>query len=124
MEYLSHWVDAHIRDGEVVLKKPVLFSEVGSPLGEKMQGVFVRDILLKQVFDKIYDSARKREAGAGALVWQLLLEGMDRKYGDKFSLVARQHPSTYKLLREQSCRLNSISSQNTTNRKLHHMVHC
>lgn len=116
-------MDAHISDGENVLKKPVLFSEVGSPLGKKMQGVYVRDILLKEVFDKIYDSAKKREAGAGALVWQLLLEGME-KYGDQFSLVAREHPSTYKLMIEQSCRLKSISSQGKTNRKLNHMDHC
>ncbi|WOH12139.1 hypothetical protein DCAR_0831638 [Daucus carota subsp. sativus] len=123
VDYLSHWMDAHIRDGQDVLKKPVLFSEFGSPLRKKLDGPYDRDILLKQVYDKIYESAKRREAGAGVLIWQLLLEGM-QQYGDEYSLVAREHPSTYKLIVEQSRRVNNISSQVETNRKLHRMGHC
>ena len=116
-------MDAHIRDGQDVLKKPVLFSEFGSPLRKKLDGPYERDILLKQVYDKIYESAKKREAGAGVLIWQLLLEGM-QQYGDEYSLVAREHPSTYKLIVQQSRRVNNVSSQVETNRKLHRMDHC
>lgn len=116
-------MDAHIRDGEDVLKKPVLFSEFGSPLRKEKEGPYDRDILLKHVYDKIYESAKKREAGAGVLIWQLLLEGMNQ-YGDEFSLVAREHPSTYKLIVQQSSRLKNVSSHGITNRRVHRMGQC
>ncbi|XP_010252627.1 PREDICTED: mannan endo-1,4-beta-mannosidase 6-like [Nelumbo nucifera] len=115
--YLSKWVDYHVNDSEYVLKKPVLFTEVGSSLHAKEQGTYDRDFLLKIVYDKIYESAKRRQAGAGALIWQLLVEKME-DYGDQFSLVAWEHPSTYKLILEQSCRLRSIFYEGKTNRKL------
>lgn len=116
-------MDAHIKDGQDVLKKPVLFSEFGSPLRKKLEGPYDRDILLKQVYDKIYESAKKREAGAGVLIWQLLVEGM-KQYRDEFSLVAREHPSTYKLIVQQSIRLKNVSSQGKTKRKFHQIGRC
>lgn len=123
IDYLSLWVDAHVRDGEDVLKKPVLFTEVGSPLRMKQQGSYDRDIVLQTVYDKIYASAKKREAGSGALVWQLLVEGLE-DYSDQFSFIARDHPSTYKLILEQSCRLQNLSSRGQTSRKLHQSDPC
>lgn len=108
VEYLSRWVDAHIRDSENVLKKPVLFTEVGAPLSIQTGGEYDRDVLFKTVYNKIYESAKKREAGAGALIWQLLVEGVE-EYRDQFSFVAWSYPSTYKLILDQSCRLRNIN---------------
>ncbi|PON34043.1 1,4-alpha-glucan-branching enzyme [Parasponia andersonii] len=115
--FLSHWVDSHIRDSDYVLKKPVLFTEFGSSLrlNKKAED---RNLLLKTVFDRIYESAKKREAGAGALIWQLLVEGAD-EYADQFSLVAWDHPSIYKLITRQSCRLRRILFSANTNQELH-----
>lgn len=107
VEYLSSWVDSHVNDSEHVLKKPVLFSEVGSHLRVKKNGTYDRDILLKIVYDKVYESAKKGQAAAGALIWQLMVEGM-QSYQDEFSLVASEHPSTYKLIAQQSCRLRNL----------------
>lgn len=117
VKYLSRWVSAHVSDGENVLKKPVLFTEVGAPLSVEGGGVRDRDVLLKTVYDKIYESAEKREAGAGVLIWQLLVEGVD-EYRDKFSFVAWKYPSTYKLISEQSCRLRNTSSDAYKRRKI------
>ncbi|XP_061954806.1 mannan endo-1,4-beta-mannosidase 6-like [Populus nigra] len=110
--YLSHWVDSHISDGDIALRKPVLFTEVGSSRHVDENGVFDRDVLLKTVYDKIYESAKKRRAGAGAgaFIWQLLVEGVDG-YSDDFSFVPQDYPSTYKLIKQQSCRLQSISAK-------------
>jgi len=114
MNFISRWLDSHISDGENILKKPVLVTEVGCPLHVKDQGSYDRDTLLKAVYDKIFESAKKGQAGAGALIWQLLVEGME-EYGDRFSFVAWKHPSTYKLIAEQSCRLNAFwKSKSTT----------
>jgi mannan endo-1,4-beta-mannosidase len=46
--------------------------------------VFDRDVLLKTVYDKIYESAKKRRAGA--FIWQLLVEGVDG-YTDKTTIM-------------------------------------
>ncbi|KAL5574799.1 hypothetical protein UlMin_016498 [Ulmus minor] len=112
-KFLSNWVDSHIRDGENVLKKPVLFTEVGSSLRINKQAHDVNSFL-KTVYDKIYESAKKRQAGAGALIWQLLVEGVE-EYADQFSIVAWDHPSTFKLITRQSCRLQTIFSNSKTN---------
>nr|GMD11353.1 mannan endo-1,4-beta-mannosidase 6-like [Ipomoea batatas] len=80
-----------------------------------------RDTLLRIVYDRIYESAKNRRAGAGALYWQLLVEGMGKQYGDRFSLVAWQHPSTLKLITEQSFRLQNASYQSQTNTNLSHV---
>ncbi|OMO64742.1 Glycoside hydrolase, family 5 [Corchorus olitorius] len=112
--FLSRWVDSHISDGDHVLKKPVLFTEVGSVVDVNNQGLADKDSLLKTVYDKIYESAKNRQAGAGALIWQLLVEGVEEYGGDRFSFIAWDNPSTYKLILKQSCRLRSMlkSSQN------------
>ncbi|XP_021719887.1 mannan endo-1,4-beta-mannosidase 6-like [Chenopodium quinoa] len=107
LDFLSHWLDSHISDSENILKKPVLFTEVGYPLHVKGENVHYGDNLMGTVYDKIFESAKKGQAGAGSLIWQLLVEGME-EFGDRFSVVAWNHPSTYKLIAEQSCRLKSI----------------
>lgn len=107
LDFVSQWLDSHISFGENILKKPVLFTEVGYPLHVKGEGGGYGDTLLRIVYDRIYESAKKGGAGAGALIWQLLVEEME-EYGDRFSLVAWKYPSTYKLIVEQSCRLKSI----------------
>lgn len=121
--YLSLWVDSHISDGDSLLRKPVLFTEVGFTWHVNKKGVYDRDVLLKIVYDKIYESAKKRQAGAGALIWQLLVEGVE-EYSDHFSFVPLDYPSTYKLITEQSCRLQSISEKGKSEGKLHHKDPC
>ncbi|KAF8030279.1 hypothetical protein BT93_E2659 [Corymbia citriodora subsp. variegata] len=115
------WI--HIRDGDDILKKPVLFTEVVSSSQQNQQGSYQRDIFLKMVYDKIYESSKKRQAGAGALIWQLLVDDM-QGYVDQFSFVAWNHLSTYKLIIEQSCRLRRTFVKEETNRKYRHNDPC
>ncbi|XP_057537563.1 mannan endo-1,4-beta-mannosidase 6-like [Amaranthus tricolor] len=107
LDFISRWLESHISDGEKILDKPVLFTEVGYPLHVKGNDANYSDSLLKMVYGSIFESAKKGQAGAGALIWQLLVEGME-EYGDKFSLVAWKHPFAYKLIVEQSCKLRRI----------------
>lgn len=74
--------------------------------------------LLKIVYDRIYESAKKREAGAGALIWQLVVEGVE-EYSDQYSLIAWDYPSTYELITKQSCRLRRIFSLSKTTKDEH-----
>lgn len=112
LKYFSKWVTSHIDDGEQVLKKPVLFTEFGLSSLCKDYEASHRDLLLKTMYDKIYESARKGGAGSGSLVWQFVLEGME-EYGDEFSFVPWQRSSTYKLIVEQSCRLQTLVESET-----------
>ena len=107
LDFISRWLESYISDGEKILDKPVLFTEVGYPLHVKGNDANYSDSLLKMVYGSIFESAKKGQAGAGALIWQLLVEGME-EYGDKFSLVAWKHPFAYKLIVEQSCKLRRI----------------
>ncbi|XP_051135276.1 mannan endo-1,4-beta-mannosidase 6-like [Andrographis paniculata] len=109
VKYLSKWADAHISDGENLLKKPVLFTEVGALSTMEKAGLYDRDVLFKTIYDKIYNSARKRGAGGGVLIWQLLVDGVE-EYSDEFSFVAGTFPSTRKLILHQSCRLRYASN--------------
>eukprot|EP00257_Ricinus_communis_P005881 XP_002520563.2 mannan endo-1,4-beta-mannosidase 6 [Ricinus communis] len=117
-DYLSLWMDSHVSDGDFVLRKPVLFTEVGSIWHVNKKGANDRDILLKIVYDKIYDWAKKRQAGAGALIWQLLVEGVE-EYSDQFSIVPWDYPATYKLIQEQSYRLQNLSIASRKNTEVH-----
>ncbi|KAG9156422.1 hypothetical protein Leryth_022843 [Lithospermum erythrorhizon] len=118
LKYLSHWMDAHINDADNVLKKPVLFTEVGSHLITNHGEQYQIDAILKTVYDKVYESAKKKGAGAGALIWQLLVEGAER-YTDRFAFVAWKHPSTHKLIVDQSCRLRELYPHGLPNKRLH-----
>ena len=110
-------MDSHISDGDYVLKKPVLITEFGSSLRMHKKADNI-NLLLKTVYDRIYKSAKTRQAGAGALIWQLLVEGVD-DYADQFSLVAWDHPAIYKLITRQSCRLRRILFNGKRNPELH-----
>ena len=107
IRYLSSWVDSHLNDSEHILKNPILFTQVGFLQGDVANSTADRDVLLRVVYDKIYDSARKLQAGGGALIWQLMVEGT-HMYHDNFSMVAWDHPTTYKLIKEHSCRLQML----------------
>lgn len=108
---MSKWILSHIEDGDKELKKPVMFTEFGlSNLNSDFQPS-QRDRLYKTVLDIIYKSAKRNRSGAGALIWQFFVEGME-EYNDDFGIVPWERPSIYKLITEQSCRLARIRGLN------------
>ncbi|KAH9609603.1 hypothetical protein KSS87_014075 [Heliosperma pusillum] len=109
MNFVSKWMDSHISDAENILKKPVVFTEVGCRTDVKGQGIYNRKSMFTTVYDKIFESAKKGQAGGGAMIWQLLVEDMN-EYGDPFSLVAWNEPTIYQLILKQSCRLQRSDS--------------
>lgn len=113
-KFVTKWMLSHIEDGQQELNKPVFFTEYGySNLNKDFQPA-QRDQCYKNILDIIYKSARKKQAGAGALLWQLVVEGMEES-NDDFGIVPWETVSTYSILTEQSCRLariNGIAHQN------------
>lgn len=104
VQYISKWVASHIEDGDRELMKPVMFSEFGLSNKNKKFDHSHRDLLYESIYDLIYESARKNGAGAGALIWQLVVGGME-EYNDDYGFVPGERPSLFRLLKRQSCRL-------------------
>ncbi|CAA2987578.1 mannan endo-1,4-beta-mannosidase 2-like [Olea europaea subsp. europaea] len=107
LKFVSKWMLSHIEDGDKELKKPVMFTEFGLSTENDDFDPSQRDRFYKVILDIAYKSAKKQRSGAGAFVWQFLVEGME-KYNDDFGIVPWERPSTYRLFTEQSCRLARI----------------
>lgn len=98
---------SHIEDGEKELKKPVMFTEFGlSSLNKDFEHA-QRDQYYKRIYDIMYKSAKRGGAGAGAFIWQFLVEGME-EYNDDFGMVPLEKPTIYSLVVTHSCRLASV----------------
>ncbi|KAF9610824.1 hypothetical protein IFM89_025190, partial [Coptis chinensis] len=107
LKFVKEWMLSHIDDGDHILKKPVLFTEFGLSKNKKNFEPSNRDRFYKTIFDTIYKSAGKNGAGAGALAWQFMVEGME-EYSDDYGIVPWEIPSIYKLIKEQSRKLAEI----------------
>lgn len=103
-KFFNAWVDAHIKDATEILQMPVLFSEFG--LFDSQHRV----ALYTSMYDRIYESAKQRGAGGGALAWQLLDEDMARLWNDGFAIFPGEDHSMVHLIKRQSCRLKVLSS--------------
>uniref|UniRef100_A0A2P2IX02 mannan endo-1,4-beta-mannosidase n=1 Tax=Rhizophora mucronata TaxID=61149 RepID=A0A2P2IX02_RHIMU len=117
LTFISKWMLSHIEDGHYELNKPVFFTEYGlSNLNKDFQPT-QRDRFYKTVLDIINKSAKRNQSGAGALIWQLFVEGMEES-NDDFGIVPWERPSIYKLLTKQSCRLARLGGFIQENRNL------
>ncbi|KAM4103887.1 hypothetical protein ACJW30_06G112700 [Castanea mollissima] len=110
-KFVSKWMLSHIEDGDRELKKPVMFTEFGLSNLNKDYQPSQRDRFYKTIYDVIHKSAKKNRAGAGALVWQFFVGGME-EYNDDFGIVPWERRPTYILITEQSCKLARIRGLN------------
>lgn len=117
LKFVSKWMLSHIEDGDKELKKPVIFTEYGLSNESKTYEPSQRDKFFKTVLDIINKSAKKNRSGAGSMVWQLFVEGMEQ-YNDDYGIVPRENTSTYRLFRKQSCRLATRQGLVTENENL------
>lgn len=108
---------SHIEDGDKELKKPVMFTEFGLSNENKDFEPSQRDTFYGTIYNIIYKSAKKNGSGAGALIWQLFIEGMD-EFNDDFGIVPWERPSIYSLIVGQSCRLARIHGPTQQQRNL------
>lgn len=108
---------SHVEDGDKELKKPVMFTEFGLSNENKDFEPSQRDTFYRTIYDIIYKSAKKNGSGAGALIWQLFIEGME-EFNDDFGIVPWERPSMYSLIVGQSCRLARIHGPTQQQRNL------
>lgn len=107
LKFVSKWMISHIEDGDKELKRPVMFTEFGLSTENKDFTPAQRDRFYQVILNIMYKSAMKNRAGAGSLVWQFLVEGME-DFNDDFGIIPWKRQSTYKLFTEHSCRLARV----------------
>ncbi|KAK8685773.1 hypothetical protein V6N13_124807 [Hibiscus sabdariffa] len=107
LSFLNNWLDAHIRDAKVILRKPILLTEFGKSWKDPGFSTYRRDQLYNTVYYKIYSSAKTGGPASGGLFWQLLAEGMD-SFRDGYELVLSESSSTASVIAQQSHKLDQI----------------
>ncbi|ESQ54425.1 hypothetical protein EUTSA_v10025261mg [Eutrema salsugineum] len=110
LKFVVKWMQSHVEDGMKELKKPVLFTEFGLSNLNKDYEPSQRERFYRIIFDVVYKSAKRRKSGAGTLVWQLFMEGMEG-FNDEFGIVPHEQDSMYRLMIEQSCRLGRVTGR-------------
>lgn len=110
LKFVVKWMQSHIEDGFKELKKPVLFTEFGLSNLNKDYEPSQREKFYRIIFDVVYKSAKRKKSGAGTLVWQLFMDGMET-FSDDFGIVPHEQDSIYKLMIEQSCRLGKVTGR-------------
>lgn len=63
--------------------------------------------MYESILSIVYKSAKRNRSGAGALVWQFLVSGME-DYTDDYGIVPGESPSTQSLFIKHSCRLAKL----------------
>lgn len=107
LAFVNKWLTSHIEDAQNILRKPVLLAEFGKSKSDPGFSTSQRDQLFANVYYKIYSSAKRGGPAVGGLFWQLLTEGMD-SYGDDYTIVLSQCPSTANIIAQQSHKLSLI----------------
>lgn len=113
VSFVQNWIATHLEDGSKILKKPVLFAEFGKSSKDPGFSMGERDNLFDMVYKHVCASASRRGAGAGAMFWQLMTEGMSSN-GDGYEVVLSQNPSTASIISVQSHKLAELSHIFTT----------
>lgn len=113
VSFVQNWIATHLEDGSKILKKPVLFAEFGKSSKDPGFSMGERDNLFDMIYKHVCASASRRGAGAGAMFWQLMTEGMSSN-GDGYEVVLSQNPSTASIISVQSHKLAELSHIFTT----------
>ncbi|KAL3525355.1 hypothetical protein ACH5RR_013727 [Cinchona calisaya] len=107
ISFMNEWLDVHFQDAKYMLGKPVMVTEFGKSWKDSGFSNYERDVLFNDVYFKIYSSAKQGGPAAGALFWQLLVEGLDN-FRDGYEIVLSQSPSTANVIAQQSRKLHLI----------------
>ncbi|KAJ6794341.1 putative mannan endo-1,4-beta-mannosidase 9 [Iris pallida] len=106
LAFIQSWITSHANDAGGVIGKPLLVAEFGK--NTKTAAAWQRDNLYWAVYNSVYNSAKAGGAAAGALFWQLMVDGMDN-WRDGYEVVFSQSPSTADVIDQQSLRIFGLN---------------
>lgn len=110
-KFVENWIQAHVNDSQLVIKKPIIVSEFGKSSRSSGYTVGVRDTYLGNVFGAVYNCARARGPCGGALFWQVMAVGMEN-WSDGYEIFMEESPSTVGVIEQQSRRIASLNKMN------------
>lgn len=109
-EFVYKWLESHIEDSDLVLKKPFLLAEFGQSLRlPKDYNMTTRDSYFENIYETIYVCARNEGPCGGAIFWQAMAKGMEN-YDDGYEVVLEDNPNIAGIITLQSLRLESLRS--------------
>ncbi|KAF7824943.1 Mannan endo-1,4-beta-mannosidase 5 [Senna tora] len=104
--FMQKWMTSHWEDSERILKKPLVLSEFGKSKKDKGYSINARDSYMNFVYSS-FNNLAENGTFSGAMVWQLLDEGMD-PYDDGYEIVLSQDTSTNSIITHQSSQIASF----------------
>ncbi|KAL5717231.1 mannan endo-1,4-beta-mannosidase [Ranunculus cassubicifolius] len=105
--FVQKWLQEHIEDSTIVLKKPILFAEFGKSSNVTAFKISERDNYFETVYSEIYASAESGGGCYGSLFWQVLGKEMDGMR-DGYEVVFEESPSTAYVIAQQSHKLADL----------------
>ncbi|XP_058778565.1 mannan endo-1,4-beta-mannosidase 4-like [Vicia villosa] len=108
-EFVDKWIEAHLKDADTVLGKPIILAEFGKSSRESPEYTIAkRDSYFQKIYNAIYTSAASGGSCAGAMFWQLLSQGMD-SFGDGYEVILEDSLSTAEIIKQQSTIMSNIT---------------
>ncbi|KAK3229733.1 hypothetical protein Dsin_001614 [Dipteronia sinensis] len=107
MQFPLRWMTNHWTDSKNMIKKPLIFSELGKSNRDPGYNINVRDSFLNTVYTNIYNLAKNGGTMGGALVWQLVAQGME-PYFEGYEVVLFPNLSTRNVIAQQSKQMTSL----------------
>ncbi|RAL43003.1 unnamed protein product [Cuscuta campestris] len=108
MAFMVRWISSHWQDAENILKKPLVLAEFGKSSHDPGYTLTARDTFITNVYRDAYNLAHTGGTMAGAMIWQLMAEGMEG-WDDGYSIVLADYPSTARIIAGQSYVMASLS---------------
>nr|XP_043616276.1 mannan endo-1,4-beta-mannosidase 5-like [Erigeron canadensis] len=118
MGFMQKWMSSHYEDSRNVIKKPLVVAEFGKSSKDPEYSVNKRDSYMNSVYRNIYMEARTGGTVGGALVWQIMADGMS-SYGDGYEIILADSPSTDSIISQQSHTMTTLSHVLKTGRPQH-----
>ncbi|KAK4282647.1 hypothetical protein QN277_014001 [Acacia crassicarpa] len=107
-DFVDKWVQAHIKDCNDVLRKPILLSEFGKSSKSEGYSLEKRDKYFQKLYDAVYGSARSGGSCGGGLFWHVMAQGMDG-FHDGYEVILQDSSSTINIISQQSRRMSSLN---------------
>lgn len=108
MAFFNEWMRSHWVDSRRTLKKPLVLAEFGKSEKDTGYDVKIRYELMNFAYSSNYNFAKAGKAIGGALVWQILPEGMEN-YNDGYAIVLSEDPTTSAIIEKQSIRMRNLA---------------
>ncbi|CAH9051313.1 unnamed protein product [Cuscuta europaea] len=108
MAFMVRWISSHWQDAENILKKPLVLAEFGKSSHDPGYTLTARDSFMTNVYRDAYNLAHSSGTMAGAMIWQLMAEGME-DWDDGYSIVLADYPSTAGIIAGQSYVMSTLS---------------